>query len=82
MARCTCEAVDMFDVGMKVLPRRARRLVLVVLLLLPGGAFVNWYVEEKTAGYEELLDDLLYDLVQHISPPSPDRSIPEGPTAV
>lgn len=72
----------MFDVGMKVLPRKARRLVLVVLLLLPGGAFVNWYVEEKTAGYEEMLEDLLYDLVQRISPPSPDRSKPEGPTAV
>lgn len=74
--------VDVFDAGMEVLPRKVRRLLLVALLLLPGGAFVNWYVQEKTAGYQEMITELLDDVFEHLLPPHPDTSTPEGPEAV
>ena len=74
--------VDFFDGSMEVLPRKVRRILLIALLLLPGGAFVNWYVEEKTAGYEELLNQLLNDVVEQLLPPGQVTSIPEGPEAV
>lgn len=72
----------MFDIGVEVMPQKARRLVLVALPLLPGGAFVNWYVQEKAAGYEQLLNELLDDVVQQLLPPRSDTAVPEGPAAV
>ncbi|MCR6706505.1 MAG: hypothetical protein NVV66_18080 [Cellulomonas sp.] len=74
--------VEVFDIGIEVMPRKARRLMLVALLLLPGGAFINWYVQEKAAVYEEVLDELLNDVVQRLLPPRSDTLILEGPAAV
>ena len=74
--------VDFFDASMEVLPRKLRRILLIALLLLPGGAFVNWYVQEKTAGYQEMVTDLLNDVFEQLIPPDPDTSTPEGPEAV
>lgn len=74
--------VDAFDAGMEMLPRRMRRLLLVVLLLLPGGAFVNWYIQEKTSGYQEMVTELLNDVFERLLPADRDASPAEGPEAV
>jgi hypothetical protein len=74
--------VDVFDFGMEVLPRAVRRLPLIALLLLPGGAFVNWYIQEKTAGYQEIVTELLNDVLERLLPPDPDTWTLEGPEAV
>lgn len=73
---------DFFDAAMEVLPRKVRRLLLIGLLLLPGGAFVNWYVGERAAGYEELVNQLLNDVVEQLQPQHQDPPISEGPGAV
>ena len=73
--------MDWFDVGLDVLPRRVRQLLLIGLLLLPGGAFVNWYVQEKTAGYTALVTEMMDGLFDTLLPP-PEQPPARGPEAV
>ena len=73
--------VDAFDLLGEALPRKARRLLLVALLLLPSGAFVNWYVQEKTAGYTALVTEMMEGLFDTLLPP-PETPPARGPEAV
>ena len=61
---------DWFDFGMGELPRSVAKLVLVVLLLLSGGDFVTWYMHEKTAGMQEMVQDYLDGIALRLSPPT------------
>ena len=74
--------VDVFDLIGAVLPRKVSRLLVVTLLLLPGGAFVNWYVQEKTAGYQEVMTELLEDLFDGLLPANNDTPDMRGTEAV
>jgi hypothetical protein len=74
--------VDWFDAGLEIVPRRVRRSVLVAPLLLPGGVFIDRYIQEKVAGCEELVTDLFDEVFDDLLPPDPDASIAEGLDAV
>lgn len=74
---------DWFDFGMGELPRKVAKLVLVVLLLLPGGGFVTWYLHEKTAGMQEMVQDVMQDylngIAARLSPPTVLQPAPAVP---
>ncbi|MBO3086628.1 hypothetical protein [Cellulomonas fengjieae] len=61
---------DWFDFGMGALPRKVAKLVIAALVLIPGGGFAAWYVNEKAAGIEEMVQDYLDHLVATLSMPS------------
>ncbi len=62
---------DGFDVGLGLLRKRTAQLVVVALVLLTGGRFVDWYVNEKVASAQEMMQDFVGTLMTNLATPTP-----------
>lgn len=71
--------VDWFDLGMDALPKKAARLLLVGLLLVSGGRFMTWYVEEKAASIQEVMQGVLDQMIEDLTPHEPATMTPPKP---
>lgn len=72
---------DWFDLGIRALPRKTRAVVVLVLLALPGGVWVNWYVNEKVGGYQQLVTEIIESFMDDLLPQT-ERPVAPGPKAV
>jgi TRAP-type C4-dicarboxylate transport system permease small subunit len=61
--------VDAVDLVLHVLPPRARKIVVLIVLLLFGGQAVTWYAEQKAAEIQEQMIPVL----EHLATPTPSR---------
>ena len=61
--------MDLFDLGLDLLPKKVARLVLLCLLLLSGGSVMTWYVQEKATSLQEVVQRVVSDMIEDLAPP-------------
>lgn len=63
--------VDWFDLGMDALPKKVTRLLLVGLILVSGGRVMTWYVQEKSASVQEVIEGVFGKMIEDLVPSKP-----------
>lgn len=74
------KSVDLFDLGLDLLPGKLVRILLASGMVLTGGGLVTWYVEQKAVSLQEAMHDVLERVTEDLMPR---RSVTvDPPTAV
>ena len=71
--------VDVVDALFDGLPKKLARLLLVGLLVFSGGKFMTWYIVEKAASVNEIMQGVLDQMIEDPTPRPPVTVSPPKP---